>query len=788
MKRTALTVALLVVLSAFFVTVAILLEVRAVTLYVGGGGPSNYTTIQSAVDDAMPGDTVYVYSGVYLENVVLNKTVTLIGENRKTTTINGNKSGDAVNISADWVNVSRFTITEGGDLFWEAGIGLHSVRNCHIYNNNVSLNYGDGIYLTSSSNNTLSHNNVSSNDVGINLVGSDDNKIIKNNFSANDWIGIKLDTSSNNIVSNNTMVKNGIHISGRLEHWNTHTIDTSNTVDDKPVHYWKDMVGGTIPPGAGQVILANCSNVAVENQNVSNGNVGILLGFSANNTIANNTATSNTTLSSPPVAYDFERFMGIMLFSSSNNIMTNNRLSGNLIGIFLSSSTDVILSTNNISNNYYGIRLEYSGNATIVRNVLFGSIGDGIYFFRSSDITIAENNVSNNGNVPPPTWLLAGIHSDLSTNATIIGNDVSRNRYGIYLYYSTDITVHHNNVVNNMVQAGDDGGNGNSWDDGYPSGGNFWSDYAGIDELRGPNQDRWGSDGIGDTPYAIDADSQDRYPLVYPQGTGHPWPPSILQAALTGKDLESVAINWSLSPDDGAGLGSVVAYEVYRNTTYDHRGMGYKLAASLPNGTSTFIDTSAGEGDFNDYFYRVCAIDLSNNTACTYNQAAKFTRPLSIGSNLISIPLIQSNESIETVLQTVKYDKAWSFDSSSQEWKWYMKSKGYRRGLWNVNHTMGIWVNVTQDSNLTVAGVVPAQTAIHLIAGWNLVSFPSFNSTYTVADLKVETAATRVEGMEKMPPYPPYRLRVLGDAEVLLMGQGYWVKVEADTDWIVEVS
>ncbi len=750
MKKTSLLAVLLVLIAMSFTAITILPErAKATTLYVGGAGLVNYTTIQSAVDDAMPGDTVYVYSGVYLENVILNKTMSLIGENRETTTINGNKweSGDVVSISADWVNVSGFTVTEGGHYYPpEAGIGLHYVQNCHIYNNNVSSNH-----------------------FGMNLFWSDDNKIIKNNVSADD---IKLHNSNNNIVSNNTMVRGGILISGRyLEHWNTHTIDTSNTVDDKPVYYWKDMVGGTIPPGAGQVILANCSNVVVENQDVSNGNVGILLGFSANNTIANNTATFAG--------------IGIRFFSSSNNTMTNNRLSSNFYGIFFSSSTNVILSANNISNNYYGVRFFYSGNVTIVRNVFFGNIGDGIYFSHSSNITIAENNVSNNGNDPPPTWLFAGIHSHISTNATIIGNDVSRNRYGIYLYYSTDITVHHNNVINNTVQAGDDGGNWNSWDDGYPSGGNFWSDYAGIDELRGPNQDQWGSDGIGDTLYAIDADSQDRYPLVYPQGTGHPWPPSILQAALTGKDLESIAINWSLSPDDGAGLDSVVAYEVYRNTTYNHGGMGYKLVASLPSGTSTFIDTSAGEGDFNNYFYRVCAIDLNNNTACTYNQAAKFTRPLSIGLNLISIPLIQSNESIESVLQTVKYDKAWYYDSSPQEWKWYMKSKGYRRGLWNWNHTMGIWVNVTQDSNLTVAGVVPAQTTVHLYEGWNLVSFPSFSTTYVVADLKAETGATRVEGYD---PSPPNFLRVLGDAEVLQVGYGCWVRVEADTVWTITIE
>jgi hypothetical protein len=155
------------------------------------------------------------------------------------------------------------------------------------------------------------------------------------------------------------------------------------------------------------------------------------------------------------------------------------------------------------------------------------------------------------------------------------------------------------------------------------------------------------------------------------------------------------------------------------------------------------------------------------------------------GSNLISIPLIQSNESIETVLQTMEYDKAWYYDSSSQEWKWYMKNKEYRRGLWNMNHTMGVWVNVTRASNLTLTGVVPVQTTIHLCEGWNLVSFPSFSTSYSVAVLKVEIGVTRVEGYDSS---PPYHLRVLGDGEILQAGYGYWVKVESDADWIVEVS
>jgi hypothetical protein len=70
----------------------------------------------------------------------------------------------------------------------------------------------------------------------------------------------------------------------------------------------------------------------------------------------------------------------------------------------------------------------------------------------------------------------------------------------------------HNNFIDNYQQAYSD--SMNIWDDGYPSGGNYWSDYAGVDLCTGPWQNLTGSDGIGDTPYAIDSSNLDNYPLI----------------------------------------------------------------------------------------------------------------------------------------------------------------------------------------------------------------------------------------------------------------------------------
>ena len=156
-------------------------------LYVGGSGPNNYTSIQDAINNASDGDTVFVYddSSPYYENVVVDKSINLIGEDRNNTIIDGGGSVSVVYIFADWVNISGFTIRNSGI----NGISVHS-NNIIINDNTINSNNYDGIDLYCSSNNTITGNNINSN---------------------NDY-GIELDYSSNNTISGNTISKNGIGI------------------------------------------------------------------------------------------------------------------------------------------------------------------------------------------------------------------------------------------------------------------------------------------------------------------------------------------------------------------------------------------------------------------------------------------------------------------------------------------------------------------------------------------------------------------------------------------------
>ena len=112
-----------------------------------------------------------------------------------------------------------------------------------------------------------------------------------------------------------------------------------------------------------------------------------------------------------------------------------------------------------------------------------------------------------------------------------------------------------------------------------------------------------------------------------------------------------------------------------------------------------------------------------------------------------------------------------------------MTIKQYGGSLITVNSTFGIWVKVAEDCNFTVAGSVPSTTDIYLRAGWNLVGFPSLNSSFTVGDLTAQLGALGVDGLD--PGSPPFYLRRLLDGETLVTGSGYWVLVDMDTVWTV---
>jgi parallel beta-helix repeat protein len=119
------------------------------------------------------------------------------------------------------------------------------------------------------------------------------------------------------------------------------------------------------------------------------------------------------------------------------------------------------------------------------------------------------------GNIVTSTSI--GIKLTYSSSNTIYGNNISAcSGFGIHLDDTTgDNLIIHNNFMFNGIQAYDEGTN-NLWNGSYPSGGNYWSDYGGLDNYQGPNQNITGSDSIGDAQYDLDLDSHDYYPFMEP--------------------------------------------------------------------------------------------------------------------------------------------------------------------------------------------------------------------------------------------------------------------------------
>jgi parallel beta-helix repeat protein len=152
-----------------------------------------------------------------------------------------------------------------------------------------------------------------------------------------------------------------------------------------------------------------------------------------------------------------------------------------------------------------GINLNGRINVTI-KNMKIENFAYGIYLYLSSNITIFNNTITDN------VW--DGIYAVYTDTSTVHGNTISLNmRYGITLSESGNNRIFHNNFIDNANQTHLYESFNNVWDNDYPSGGNYWSDY----EEKYPNATEIDDSGIWDTPYAIDSDNIDRYPLVIPE-------------------------------------------------------------------------------------------------------------------------------------------------------------------------------------------------------------------------------------------------------------------------------
>ena len=191
---------------------------------------------------------------------------------------------------------------------------------------------------------------------------------------------------------------------------------------------------------------------------------------------------------------------GFTLYNVANVTIRNANIRNFQYGIYLeSASYNFILGNNITANSYDGIEVYFSSdNNEIAGNNIETSEWFGIGIYYSNNNTIKGNKIINNND---GIWLYDALDNTISMN------DISANsEYGIELYYASNNRIFHNNLRENLNHIYVEYST-NNWDNGYPSGGNYWDDYSGVDA---------GGDGIGDTPYVIDENNQDRYPLMKP--------------------------------------------------------------------------------------------------------------------------------------------------------------------------------------------------------------------------------------------------------------------------------
>jgi|GEM_PF-5021768 len=397
-------------------------------------------------------------------------------------TSQGNKYGIYL-LNSDYNNLSGLTSLTNND----AGISLENSHHNALSSNNLSGNE-NGFYLNKSNNNTLENNEAHHNNYnGILLNNSVGNTLSNNNAyenailstKENDHYGIALlfdqqfpnlgnNTLTGNTISNN----NGFNFA--LFSWSTvalrNNIDTSNTVDGRPIYYLADANGVTIDEStnAGTVYCINCTNVTVKNLDLRDNFAGVYLHQGVGCKVENIKAENN--------------YVNIYGQYSYQNQYLNNETSVSRYGILLSPLGGCRLGTckenamreNESSENYYG------------------------YYF-NADATVLTGNTAHNN--------YYGIYM-YGPNSLVRNNTLSQNQIGIGNRFFTGNKVYNNNFLSNIKQAEIISATP-LMNLPLPDGGNFWSDWT------TPDAD---SDGFVDLPYIVIPTVSDNLPWTIENG------------------------------------------------------------------------------------------------------------------------------------------------------------------------------------------------------------------------------------------------------------------------------
>ncbi|HWM52948.1 MAG TPA: right-handed parallel beta-helix repeat-containing protein [Thermoplasmata archaeon] len=528
----------------------------------------------------------------------------------------------------------------------QVGVSVSGGGGASIVGNLVSNN-SYGIRVDASSNVSLAANSLSNNQFqGLLVTGSSNLTVESNDFSRN-GAGLWLTESLNATLHGNTFDHDGLVVLGSsVPTRSSHSIDVDNLVNGKPIRYFKEESGLVVDGlDIGQLIVVDSTDVSIENVSTDHADVGLELAnvqgasirdsnFSYNDRGVFVTNSSDIVFAHDSVWFTNQTYLpsvpargsGVHVASSRNVTVSLSDLSRNEgAALFVDRpSQSVTVSDSELVNNRVAIQVSSLAGLTMTGD-RFDRNSEAIVVTDSKDVVVRDSDIERS------VWSSAGFQS--VTNLTVTGNRIAAN-LGSFCVRSTHIlTVAHNtfesnegpglclessfdaNITDNLFanntaeglqvydsarirtfrnafadnyiyggsQAYDSSPNPNTWDDGYPHGGNFWSNYRGADRCIGPGQDVCnGPDGIGDSPYAIQVRGTDRYPLMRPPGNDTVPPTVGITAPTDGAtvNVSSIAVTGVAADSGGSGL-QVVRVRV--------SGGGWYTAAGLADWTASAI-------------------------------------------------------------------------------------------------------------------------------------------------------------------------------------------------------
>ena len=434
-----------------------------------------------------------------------------------------------------------------------------TIKNLNIRTFGFGIKFSQNHFSTEKAENCLIlANDITNNTYGVWLPSSL-NCYVADNYITDNTCGASLSGCSGSVFRNNRLERNQYAILD--EGYSDNDLDTSNTIDGKPIYYWINQHDMTVPSDAGLVVLKNCSGIKVENLSLKGNGNGLLVCYTSDSTISGNILSANlngiilrqshNNVITGNQVTDNEN-SGIALTNSDNNKVLNNMVVANGDGVTCSDSENSVISNNQIiANERVGISA--GSNCTITNNYISENSGNGIFFSNISGSLVSGNNVTLNKG--------CGIGFGYGPNGMIKGNYIAKNNVGIWISNAVENTIisntvteneglgirlegshknnliYHNNFIDNNnrdIQASiadvwvypdlfkrlspDQtprppqlvAGAANAWDNGIE--GNYWSDYT----TRYPDTQKVENQAVCNTPYYINDNNKDNHPLLAP--------------------------------------------------------------------------------------------------------------------------------------------------------------------------------------------------------------------------------------------------------------------------------